>query len=286
MAQYARAIKEFDRAARLHPLTEPFLFDRSMAKGGLGDWSGLLEDAKAATALDPRADWPYYDRAMAASLHGDYAAALAILNQAAEDFPAASAPRLYRGVLLDVLGQRALALADYRQALKDRGGAVAWNVDQAALAIWTIRAAAERAEAEGELRRHFTGRKPDPKDNWYGRLAAFLLDPHSSEAELLRDAQSLDRARRPWHEASACYYLGVRHRLSGDEPGAADMLKRAAATNVVSELQWYESELRVRIASGKVPAPQQPGAGPWRDQLPKPAAAAPASPAVPPGRKS
>jgi tetratricopeptide (TPR) repeat protein len=80
MAHYARAIKEFDQAARLSPPDEFVFFYRSMAKGGLGDWSGLLADANREIALKPRSEWACYDRAMFASLDGDYAAALATFN--------------------------------------------------------------------------------------------------------------------------------------------------------------------------------------------------------------
>ncbi|MGO8690207.1 MAG: hypothetical protein ACLQLG_11275 [Thermoguttaceae bacterium] len=63
------------------------------------------------------------------------------------------------------------------------------------------------------------------------------------------------------------------------------MLEKAAAANVTGQFQWYESELRMRIAAGKVPAPQQPAAGNWRAELPKPVTAEPAPPPAPPGRK-
>ena len=103
-----------------------------------------------------------------------------------QHFPFSGAPRLYRGVLLDVLREPELALADYRQALMERHAANDWNPDQAALAIWTIRSLqGERAEADEELRRHFAGRKPDFKENWYVWLADFLLDRHADEAALI-----------------------------------------------------------------------------------------------------
>ena len=49
------------------------------------------------------------------------------------------------------------------------------------------------------------------------------------------------------------------------------MIEKAAATNAVTELQWYESELRLRITSGRIASPQQSKAGQWRDNLPRPA---------------
>jgi len=270
MAQYAKAIKNYDQAFRIWPPTEPGLMTRAHAKGQLGDLAGLLADTKAALAVNPQCPWATCDRAMLASLGGDFAGALALFARLVEDSPTASGPHLCRGILLAVLGERKLAMADYRETLvKDRGSAVTWNADQAALAIWTLRSLhAERDEADQELRKHFAGRTPDLKDNWYGRLADFLLDRHGDEARLARDAQSQERSRRPWRRASVYYYLSVRRKLAGDKPGALEMLKKAAATNAVTELQWYECELRLRIASGKIPAPQQPEAGKWRDSLP------------------
>jgi hypothetical protein len=71
-------------------------------------------------------------------------------------------------------------------------------------------------------------------------------------------------------QASVYSYISVRRRAAGDESGAVEMMKKAAATNAVTELQWYESELRLRIASGKIPSPRQPEAGRWQDNLPRP----------------
>ena len=127
----------------------------------------------------------------------------------------------WRTSLLDVLQERELALADYRQVLKDSAVPNMWNTDQAALAIWTIRRLqAQRAKADRELRQHFTGRKPDMKNDWYGRLAAFLLDPTDTEAALIRDAQAADRSGAPWRQTATYCYLGVRRRLAGDKSGA------------------------------------------------------------------
>ena len=223
------------------------------------------------------------------SLEGDFAGALATLNRLVAGLPFASAPRLYRGALLHVLQERDLALADYREAAKDQSTSTSWNRDQAALMIWAIRSLQGEEEwlgIDGELREHFAGRKPDLKENWYGRLADFLLDEHPDEAALLRDAQSVEpRTAPPWRLTAAYYFISVRRHVDGDKAGAMKMLEKAAATKVTDELQWYESELRVRIAAGKIPSPQQPAAGNWRVNLPKPAAAAPAPPPTPPGRK-
>jgi tetratricopeptide (TPR) repeat protein len=275
MAQFARAVKECDQAFRLWPPSEEGLMTRSTAKGRLGDRQGWLADADKALAINPKCQWAGCDRAIGASLDGDFAGALAILNRLVQDDRGASAPRLDRGVLLDVLHEPELALADYREALKDTGGSISRNADQAALAIWTVCSLqAQRAATDQELRRHFEGRKPDLKNNWYGRLASFLLNPADTEAALLRDARTADRSRAPWRQTAACYYLGVRRRMAGDESGTMEMMKKAAATNAVAELQWYESELRLRIASGKISSPQQPEAGQWRENLPRPAKSA------------
>ena len=194
------------------------------------------------------------------------------MNQTVRDYPAAGAPRLYRGVLLDALGEWKLALANYRAILKDTGGGNTWNADQAAMAIWTIRGLREeRAGADEDLRKHFEGRKPDLKVNWYGRLAAFLLDRQADEAALIGDAQSVEPpSERLWRQASVYYYISVRRRVAGDESGAVEMMRKAAATNAVTERQWYASELQLRIASGKIPSPRQPEAGRWQDNLPRP----------------
>ena len=75
MAQFAKAIKEYDQAFRIWPPTENGLMTRSNAKGCLGDWPGLLADAKQALAINPKCEWARYNLAVSASLGGDFAGA-------------------------------------------------------------------------------------------------------------------------------------------------------------------------------------------------------------------
>jgi hypothetical protein len=103
-----------------------------------------------------------------------------------------------------------------------------------------------------------------------GVCRAELNDPADTEAALRREAKSADGPRAPWRQTAALYYMAVRRRLAGDKSGSMELIEKAAAAHAVTELQWYESELRVRLASGKISASQGSKAAAWRDNLPQP----------------
>lgn len=216
--------------------------------------------------------WARCYLAMFASLDGDYAGALTILNQIIQENPTAGVPRLYRGVLLDVLREWKLALIDYREVLKNNMDSRSCDRDQAALAVWTIRNLREgRSDANEVLRKFFTGRKPDLMNNWHGKLAAFLAGQKADETALIREAEAVrPPSERLSRQACAYYYISVRRFVDGNKSGVMEMMKKAAATNATTELQWYESELRLRILSGKIISPQHAEAGKWHDNLPQP----------------
>ena len=114
---------------------------------------------------------------------------------------------------------------------------------------------------------------PDYQANWYVYFANFLLDRHADEAALVAKVQMVESpAERPSYEAGVDYFISVRRQLAGDKAGAMKMLEKCAATNSRNEIQWFESTLRLGIASGKIPSPQKPEAGNWRAELPKSAA--------------
>ncbi len=180
--------------------------------------------------------------------------------------------RLYRGALLYALHEGKLALADYEVALKDLRGNPPWNADQAALSIWTIRSMqARRSETDQDLRKHFKGRKPDLQRDWYGRVAAFLLEPADTEAALRREAESADgqRARlggrRPlfitWPFAAA---------WPATNPARWNSSRRPQPPTPCTNCNGTRGELRVRLASGKISASQGSKAAAWRDNLPQP----------------
>ena len=169
-----------------------------------------------------------------------------------------------------MLGEEELALADYREVLRIHGPPPPWNPDQAALAIWTIRSRrGARAAADRELRRYFAGRKPDLQANWYVYFVDFLLDRRADEAALEAKVQLVEPpSERITYMAGLYYFFSVRRQLAGDKSGALKMLEKAAASNSRGEIQWFESTLRLRIASGKTPSPKKPEAGDWRSELP------------------
>ena len=101
----------------------------------------------------------------------------------------------------------------------------------------------------------------------------FLLDRRADEAALEAKVQLVEPpSERITYMAGLYYFFSVRRQLAGDKSGAMKMLEKAAASNSRGEIQWFESTLRLRIASGKTPSPKKPEAGDWRAELPDHAA--------------
>ena len=109
--------------------------------------------------------------------------------------------------------------------------------------------------------------------NWYVYFVNFLLDRRADENALAAKVQTVEPpSERLTYTAGLYYYFSIRRELAGDKSGAAKMLEKAAATNSRTEIEWFESTRRLRIASGQTPSPQKPEAGNWRAELPQSAA--------------
>ena len=76
-----------------------------------------------------------------------------------------------------------------------------------------------------------SGSSARKKDDWYGKLAAFLCDALEEE-ELLAAAKGPNDHRTRELSCEACWYAGAVRLLDGDAAGAKALFERCVATDV------------------------------------------------------
>jgi tetratricopeptide (TPR) repeat protein len=118
LADYARAIPDFNKAIEMSPRFAHAYSNRGMAYAGLGNHSLAIADFDRAVEFDPRYAHAYYNRGMIYNALGDHTRAIADLDKATEIDPRYADAYSNRGAAYSSLGDYAKALSDFTKAIE------------------------------------------------------------------------------------------------------------------------------------------------------------------------
>jgi len=230
------AIADYNTVLALDPNDFEAYFSRGQAEAALGDYDGAIADYDHALAMDPGDAESCANLGMTKDSKGDHAAAMADLNHAIELDPKDGYCHVDRGVVEEVHGDFAAALADYEQEIK-------LNPDDTFSYY-------PRLYRQLLLRR--LGRPADDfaktvagwKDGWAKTLGLYLAGS-LDETALLTAAETKHLEPVKGQQCEAYYFIGLTHRLNGDQTGARDFLQKCAATDLkdYNEYKFAQAEL-------------------------------------------
>jgi tetratricopeptide (TPR) repeat protein len=228
LASYTRLVE----AASHHP--RPFQM-RGNAKLLLGDYKGAVDDFDAAIFNDEKDGHSYVSRARAKLALGKKEDADADATKSVE---ADEGARTYaeRGRYWFDTGRTKEAAADLAKAVEKDPE----DQDYTRLFLFLARAkAGERDAAAAQLKAYADGRAK--KDDWYGRIVAFLTGQMKEEAFLAAaKAENAHVARE--QECEACWYAGAARLLAGDGAGAKPLLDRCIATDIRNFIEYGSAQ--------------------------------------------
>ena len=232
LRDFKGALEDFTRLVEVAPRhPRPFQL-RGDAKLELGDYKGAIDDYDAVVYNDPSYGHAYVNRARAHLALGDKEAAEADVAQAVEQKPVQPTTYEERGRYYYDTGRPKEAVADFVLAVK----ADPKGQDYTRLFLFLARAKlGERTEAAAELKAYADGR--EKKDDWYGKVTAFLSGQMKEDA-FLAAAKDGNEIRAREQECEACWYAGAVRLLDGDTAGAKALLDRCVATDVRNFIEY------------------------------------------------
>ena len=118
LADYARAIPDFNKAIEMSPRFAHAYSNRGMAYAGLGNHSLAIADFTKAIEIDPGYAHAYYNRGMVYNALGDHARAIADFTKAIEIDPRYTDAYSNRGAAYSSLGDYTKALSDFNKAIE------------------------------------------------------------------------------------------------------------------------------------------------------------------------
>lgn len=237
LRDFKGALEDFTRLVEVAPRhPRPFQL-RGDAKFELGDCKGAIDDYDAVVYNDPTYGHAYVGRARAHLALGDKEAAEADLVQAVEQTPVQPTTYAERGRYYYDTGRPKEAVADLEAAVK----AEPKDQDYTRLFLFLARAKlGERKEAAAELKAYADGR--EKKDDWYGKVTAFLSGQMKEDA-FLAAAKNENENRAREQECESSWYSGAVRLLDGDTAGAKALLERCVATDVRHFIEYSSAKM-------------------------------------------
>jgi lipoprotein NlpI len=243
MGDLDSAIEDLNKAIALKP-NEAYGYDsRANARSRKGDLDGALADHNRAIELDARNMNAYIDRGITKRRMGDSDGALADYNKAIDLNPNVGNAFASRGYLHYDRQAFTNALADYRKAL-EKGAS---NPDYIHYRIWLIRSRlGEMDAATKEILNYFDTRVTGKPDDWQATIGRFLAG-QSSEAVLLKAAESPDRQKSKEQHCEAYFYAGSKQLLSGNKTVAKDYFKECLETGIRTFVEFDSARAEIDL---------------------------------------
>ncbi|HVU37319.1 MAG TPA: aspartyl protease family protein [Opitutales bacterium] len=174
---------------------------------------------------------------------GDYAGAIAGFSQAIEFNPADA--RLYemRAVQRQKLGDFSGALGDYEKYLERTPAGPRYEL------LYCLILRLRLGQDLGGIGQAI----PSWEDGWIKTIGEYILG-QIDEADLLQAAEKKDQEPVNGQRCEADYYIGIKHLISGDIPGARIFFQKSLASGETdySEYQFARDELgRLGVSTPK-----------------------------------
>ena len=241
---YDGAVADCTRALELAPDYVNAYLNRAVAKRGKRDFQGALDDASKALDRDPMNAAAFASRGKSRAYLTDWKGSLDDLGRSLA-LRTTGSTYFDRGCVFYFSQSWGNAAADFRKALET----LPKERDQPFLRLWLARVRlGEREAATKEWRAYLQARDPARRDDWYGKISAFLLE-ETTEQDLLAAAGTGDAGEDRARSCEAHLYLGTRRLISGDRSGAMEHLKKCTdggesnfytVLNAVAELAAIE----------------------------------------------
>lgn len=244
LRDFGGAIREYTylaEAAPQHP--RPFQM-RGGVKLEVGDYKGAIEDFDAAIFNDEKDGHSYVSRARAK---------LALGKREEADADAAKATEMDDGARTWAeRGRYWFDTQRTKEAAADLAKAVEKDPedqDYTRLFLFLARSRlGERDAAAAQLKAYADSR--GRKDDWYGRIAAFLTGQTKEEAFLASAKAENENVARE-QECEASWYAGAMRLLAGDEAGAKPLLERCIATDIRNFIEYGSAKAALAAMAAK-----------------------------------
>jgi tetratricopeptide (TPR) repeat protein len=234
-ADHTGAIANYTKAIELFPESAGLYYNRAWAESKLGKYEMAVIDYTKTIELTPKSWAAYVNRGNAKFDLGDIAGAVKDYTKATELNPNDFLTYQHLGRIYSDLFQWRPALEAFRRALQ-----LDPTLDYSHLSVWLIQTRlGDREKATKELTVYLQFCLNDRTNNWSVKIGQFLTESLTKE-ELLRVGED-DATMKNARLCQACYYIGMKYLLAGNENTAAEYFRRSLDTKAKDSAEYYSA---------------------------------------------